>query len=127
VLKASRSGIIAFAVWTAASVSDVRGHSVMALGAFTGTQVQANNTCTFSCGLPRSASGASFSFGHSLNSRVAIGAEASVGAVRRGRQQIRVPGGLLESETAHEDMIDLCRHGALVGAIDRPPVQRHIC
>ena len=100
-----RIGIVAFIVFTAASVSDATGQSVMAVGASLVVQSNPKVDCQFACGLPRSAYGGSLSFGNWLTPRVAIAAEATVGAVLRGRQQIRMPGTHIESETTHEDMI----------------------
>jgi len=75
------------------------------MGPLLSVQSQANSDCQFACGLPRSASGVTLSVDYWLTPRVAISADASVGDLLRGRQQIRVPGGHLESETTHQDMI----------------------
>jgi hypothetical protein len=123
-----RLGIVVFAVW-AASVSEVRGQSVMALGGAVSAQLHPNDDCQFACGLPGSASGLSFSLGYWWTPRVAIGTELSFANDLRGPQQLRVPGGHVESKTRHQDItfsgiaqwslrpIDHAINGVLVGGV----------
>lgn len=116
--KTSPVRIVAFVLLTGMCVSEATAQSVMALGPVVASQLRASRDCRLACGLPASASGASFSFDRWVTPRVGIGAELTVGAVLRGRQQIRVLGGHHESETTHQDMIFAGTAQWLVRSVD---------
>ena len=77
----------------------------MALGPSLSVQSQENGDCQSACGLPRSVANVTLSIGYWLTPRVGLAAEVTVGDLLRGRQQIHVPGGHLESQTTHQDII----------------------